>query len=84
MLVHFDVDVIDFTDLPLSENLAAATSGSPTTRQCAPWPSCARSPWLAGVTVTELNPDHAKAEPGALERFAEALGQGPAPRRRRR
>ena len=31
------------------------------------------SPKLAGLTVTELNPDH--AEPGSLERFARALGE---------
>ncbi len=78
MLVHFDVDVIDFTDLPLSENWGrnVGLSYDAAMRALA---ELARSPWLAGVTVTELNPDHAKAEPGALERFAEALGQALAP-----
>jgi hypothetical protein len=28
---QFDVDVIDFTDVPLSENVGAAVKGSPST-----------------------------------------------------
>ncbi len=39
------------------------------------------SPKLAGLTVTELNPDHAEAGAGTLERFASALaGSLAAPR----
>ena len=33
------------------------------------------SPKLAGLTITELNPDHAAAVPGSLERFAAAVGE---------
>jgi hypothetical protein len=33
------------------------------------------SPKLAGLTITELNPDHAAAVPGSLERFAKAVAQ---------
>ena len=72
LLVHFDVDVIDFTDVPLSENtgrnegLAYADAMRALARLLA-------SPKLAGLTITELNPDH--AEPGSLERFARAVGE---------
>jgi arginase len=72
LLVHFDVDVIDFTDVPLSENtgrnegLAYADAMRALGRLLA-------SPKLAGLTITELNPDH--AEPGSLERFARAVGE---------
>jgi arginase len=72
LLVHFDVDVIDFTDMPLSENtgrnegLAHADAMRALGRLLA-------SPRLAGLTITELNPDH--AEPGGLERFAAAVGE---------
>jgi arginase len=72
VLVHFDVDVIDFTDVPLSENtgrnegLAYADAMRALDRLLA-------SPKLAGLTITELNPDH--AEPGSLERFARAVGE---------
>jgi len=30
---------------------------------------------LAGLTITELNPHHAAAVPGSLERFAAAVGE---------
>jgi arginase len=81
MLVHFDVDVIDFTDLPLSENWGRNVGLSYDAAMRALTVLLA-SPRLAGVTVTELNPDHAKAEAGGLERFAEGLAQalGPDPR----
>ena len=74
LLVHFDVDVIDFTDLPLSENWGrnVGLSYDAAMRALA---VLLASPRLAGVTVTELNPDHARAEPGGLERFAEELAQ---------
>jgi arginase len=72
LLVHFDVDVIDFTDVPLSENtgrnegLAYADAMRALDRLLA-------SPKLAGLTITELNPDHAEAR--GLERFATAVGE---------
>jgi arginase len=72
--VHFDVDVINFTDVPLSENtgrnegLAYADAMRALARVLA-------SPKLAGLTITELNPDHAAAVPGSLERFAKAVAQ---------
>jgi arginase len=74
LLVHFDVDVIDFTDVPLSENtgrnegLAYADAMRALARVLA-------SPKLAGLTITELNPDHAAAVPGSLERFAKAVAE---------
>jgi arginase len=74
LLVHFDVDVIDFTDVPLSENtgrnqgLAYADVMHALARLLA-------SPKLAGLTITELNPAHAEAVPGSLERFAAAVAE---------
>jgi arginase len=75
LLVHFDVDVIDFTDTPLSENwgrnegisyVAAATALR----------TLLASPRLAGLTVTELNPDHVEAGSGSLERLARDVADG--------
>jgi arginase len=71
LLVHFDVDVIDFTDFPLSEN-TGRNEGLAYDNALAALRVVLASPQLAGVTVTELNPDH--TEPGALERFAADLG----------
>ena len=74
LLVHFDVDVIDFTDVPLSENtgrnegLAYADALRALDRLLA-------APGLAGLTITELNPDHAEAGADSLERFATAVAE---------
>ena len=74
VLVHFDVDVIDFTDVPLSENtgrnegLAYEHALRALDRLLAP--AC-----VAGLTVTELNPDHTEAGTDSLERFAERLAR---------
>jgi arginase len=73
LLVHFDVDVIDFTDMPLSEN-TGRNEGLAYADTMRALPRLLASPKLAGLTVTELNPDHAAAVPGSLERFATAVG----------
>jgi arginase len=65
--VHFDVDVIDFTDFPLSEN-TGRNEGLAYDDALTALRALLASPLLAGVTITELNPDH--VEPDALERFA--------------
>jgi arginase len=72
VLIHFDVDVIDFTDTPLSENwgrnvgLAYATTMRALARLLA-------SPLIAGLTITELNPDHTEDGANTLNRFAAAI-----------
>jgi arginase len=71
LLVHFDVDVIDFTDVPLSEN-TGRNEGLPYADAMRALDRLLASPKLAGLTITELNPDHAEA--GSLERFATAVG----------
>lgn len=60
VLVHFDVDVIDFTDMPLSENTGRneGLSYACVTRALR---ALLDDPRLAGVTITELNPEHAES-----------------------
>ena len=72
ILVHFDVDVIDFTDLPLSEN-TGRNEGLTFDVALTALAGLLASPQLAGLTVTELNPAHAEAVPGGLERFVARL-----------
>ena len=69
LLVHFDVDVIDFTDMPLSENWGRNEGLSFDVAQRT-FAELAVSPLLAGVTVTELNPDHSERGARGIERFA--------------
>ena len=63
MLLHFDVDVIDFTDTPLSENPGRNEGIS--YEQASGVRGSAGSPALAGLTVTELNPHHVEEERAA-------------------
>jgi arginase len=74
VLVHFDVDVIDFTDVPLSENWGRneGLSYEDALRALA---ALLASPRLAGLTITELNPDHAERGSGSIERFTADVTQ---------
>ena len=72
LLVHFDVDVIDFTDVPLSENWGR-NEGLSFDHALRALATILASPRLGGLTITELNPDHAERGAGAVERFAEAV-----------
>jgi len=72
VLVHFDVDVIDFTDVPLSEN-TGRNEGLAYEHALRALDRLLASPSLAGLTITELNPDHTEAGTGSLERFASAV-----------
>jgi arginase len=72
LLVHFDVDVIDFTDVPLSENWGR-NEGLAFDDAMSALRTLLASPRLAGVTITELNPDHAEQGAQSVERFAAAI-----------
>jgi arginase len=69
LLVHFDVDVIDFTDVPLSENWGR-NEGIAYEAAIASLERLLASERLAGLTITELNPDHTEEGAGSLARFA--------------
>jgi arginase len=69
LIVHFDVDVIDFTDVPLSENWGR-NEGLPYAHAIRALNRLLASPPLVALTITELNPDHAEAGAGSIERFA--------------
>jgi arginase len=75
LLVHFDVDVIDFTDAPLSENWGR-NEGLPFATALAALRTVLASPQLAALTITELNPDHAEPGGEAIERLVEAVAAG--------
>ena len=71
--VHVDVDVLDFIDAPIAENVNGRNTG-PTLDQLGEalrelW----RSPACRALSIGELNPVHAAADPPALGRFVEML-----------
>lgn len=72
-VVHVDVDVLDFLDAPLAENVNGRNSG-PTLGQlqealAALW----REPGFTAMSIGQLVPAHAAADPTSLPRLVEAL-----------
>jgi arginase len=75
LLVHFDVDVIDFTDTPLSENWGR-NEGLAHDQALRALSVLLASPKVAGLTITELNPDHTEEGADSIKRFATAVAEG--------
>ena len=72
IVVHFDVDVIDFTETPMSENWGR-NEGLTFDNALRAFSVLVADAALAGVTITELNPNHTEAGAGTIERFARAV-----------
>jgi arginase len=70
--IHLDVDVVDFTDAPLSEHPSRNT-GLKLQEMLRALRVLASGPGLVAITLAELNPHNAAADDGLLERFAAAL-----------
>jgi arginase len=75
LLVHFDVDVVDFTDAPLSEN-TGRNEGLALATALAALRVLLASPKLAALTITELNPDHVEEGSEAIGQLVEAVAEG--------
>jgi arginase len=73
-VVHFDVDVIDFTDTPLSENWGR-NEGITYEQAIAALHVLLADPALSGLTITELNPDHTEND-NTVKRFTKAIVDG--------
>jgi arginase len=72
LLVHFDVDVIDFNDAQLSEERVRG-DGITLDAAMRALTVLAGSDRLSAITVTELNPDHGDEEGEQLRRFVAGL-----------
>lgn len=72
LLVHFDVDTVDFTDLPLSEN-TGRNEGLPFEVAIKALKGLLKSEQLAAVTVTEFNPDHGEEDGSTTATLADGL-----------
>jgi arginase len=71
VLVHFDVDTIDFTDAPLSEN-TGRNEGLSFDVAMRALRALLSSERLSAVTITELNPDH-DPNGATVARFVDGL-----------
>jgi arginase len=72
LLVHLDVDVLDYVDTPLAENTRRNT-GLRFDQLMASLRPLLRAPNWTALTVSELNPDHGESDGSTLRTFAEAL-----------
>jgi arginase len=74
LLVHFDVDVIDFNDLPLAENYSK-NKGLSYSHALELLEVLLKSPKIAGLILTEINPDHGAEDGSTIQRFAQDLSR---------
>jgi arginase len=73
-VVHFDVDVIDFTDLPIAD-VPQFSQGMLFREAMACLAVFASSPKFSGLTVTEFNPDHIDQEGTLAITFLDGLAR---------
>jgi arginase len=81
LLVHLDLDVLDFVDMPLAENNRRHVGLRFDQLMAALRPLLCAPNWSA-LTVCELNPDHGESDGATLRIFARALADviGASPR----
>lgn len=72
LLVHLDVDVLDYVDMPLAEN-TRRNVGLKFDQLTASLRPLLRAPNWTALTVSELNPDHGESDGSTLRTFAAAL-----------
>lgn len=72
LLVHLDVDVLDYVDMPLAEN-NRRNVGLRFDQLMASLRPLLRAPNWAALTICELNPDHGESDGSTLRTFAKAL-----------
>jgi arginase len=74
LLVHLDVDVIDFNDLPLAEN-CSKNKGLSYSHTLELLGVFLKSPKFAGLTLAEINPDHGAEDGSTIQGFAQDLSR---------
>jgi arginase len=74
LLVHFDVDVVDFNDLPLAENYSK-NKGLSYSHTLELLEVFVKSPKFAGLTLTEINPDHGHEDGSTIRSLAQDLSR---------
>lgn len=82
-IVHLDVDVLDFLDAPLAENVNGRNSGPTIARLKVALAELLRRPDCWAISIGQLVPAHAAADPTAIPRLIDAVitprGGVPAP-----
>lgn len=73
-LVHFDVDLVDFDELPLAENYSK-NKGLSYGNAMEILEVLFQSQKFAGLTVTEINPDHGAEDGSTIQKLAQDLSR---------
>jgi arginase len=73
LAVHVDVDVLDFTDAPLSENTDGRNTGPSLAALTQVLEIACHDPRFRALSIGEVNPARAAGEPDALLRFIATL-----------
>jgi arginase len=73
IVIHFDVDVIDFVDLPLSEASHFRNSGPTYNQPLAVLKVLLVDDRIAALSIGELNPDHGEEGGTTVRIFVEGL-----------
>lgn len=78
IVVHLDVDVLDFTDAPLAEDTGGRNTGPSLDAVAEALETVCRHPSARVLTIGELNPSRSAGDPSVIDRFirvvARALG----------
>ena len=72
LLIHFDVDVLSYIDFPIAENVRRC-DGLKLEQAAYALKQLSALPQWRGLTVTEVNPDHAPDEAAAFTRLNDVL-----------
>jgi arginase len=75
LAVHFDVDVLDFTDCPLAENTDGRNSGPTLDTATEALIRAAGDARFRALSVGEVNPTRSAGDPEVLPRFCDALAR---------
>lgn len=73
IVIHFDVDVIDFVDLPLSEAYHFRNSGLTYRQTLAVLKVLLSDERIAALSIGELNPDHGEEDGTTVRIFVDGL-----------
>ncbi len=75
IVVHLDVDVLDFTDAPLAEDTGGRNSGPSLDAVAEALETACHDPSVRVLTIGELNPTRSAGEPEVLDRFIRVLAR---------
>jgi arginase len=75
LALHFDVDVLDFTDAPLAENTDGRNTGPSLEEAALVLSTAVRDSGFRALSVAELNPTRSVGDPDAIPRFIDVIAR---------